>query len=78
MFFLVQDPKNDTDVKNNYKSILLFCIFLISSGKWDQALKKTHNEKIKWIIGNYGKGCVTTTEESMKSFETISNFIESI
>ena len=78
MFFLVQDPKTDADVKNNYKNILLFCVFLITSGKWDEALKNTYNEKIKWVVGNYGKGCVMTTEESIKSFEALINFIESI
>jgi hypothetical protein len=70
-FILIDHPKTLSEFRNNYKSILNFYIYLITSGLWDKALERFFYNDVKWIQKD-GK---MTTVETQKSLETLQDYI---
>ena len=67
-FKLVPNLKNKNQ---NYRSILEFYIYLITSGKWDSALENNFYGDVHWIKGTYNGRIVDTTVETMLSYNLL-------
>ena len=71
-FVLIDYPKTTEEYKQNYKSILEFYIYLITSGLWDQALYNNFYNDVEPIEED-GK---ETTEETVTSLKTLQEYIK--
>ena len=71
-FSLIPNPRNQQELKQNYKTILFYYIMLITTGKWDRALRKNFANEVNWIRHDYGDGVVETTTESLQSYKKLS------
>lgn len=71
LFILKDYPKTPGEFKQNYKSLLNFYIYLITSGLWDKALEKFFYNDVDWVVAN-GK---ITTKQTIKSLETLKEYV---
>jgi hypothetical protein len=71
-FSLITKPKNRQQLKQNYKTLLFYYMMLITSGKWDQALRENFDSEVNWIHHDYGYGVVETTSQSLQSYKKLS------
>jgi hypothetical protein len=70
-FELLENPNNeDTIYRKNYKTILELYIYLIESGKWDNALRDNFYYNLDWDTGD------TTTEQTHIALDTLKEYIK--
>lgn len=71
-FILIDYPKTVEEYKQNYKSILEFYIYLITSDLWDQALYNNFYNDVKRMEKD-GK---MTTKQTITSLKTLQEYIK--
>lgn len=70
-FPLVDFPSSKRDYLTNYRSLISFYKWLITSGKWDKALKIYFPNEVEWIND-------TTSKESQKALKYLNQFLDSL
>ena len=70
-FRLITRPTNLEESNKNYRSILLYYMFLITSKKWDRALRANFFSDVDWTRHTYIFGRVQTTIQTIESYNLL-------